>query len=64
MRTPGNYALYKGDTLIGVGTAMELSKMLGIDRKCITNRATEYYHRRFARQIQAGTCLYAVKVEP
>ena len=43
---PNVYALYKGDDLLGIGTAKELAEIHGVKPSTIKFYATPVYHRR------------------
>lgn len=47
------YVLYKGDEVLGVGTANELAKRFGVTPQTIANYATESHRLRENRQIVA-----------
>lgn len=40
------YALYKGDTLLGIGTAAELANQLGVKKGTIKFYGTKTYRKR------------------
>lgn len=40
------YALYKGDKLIGVGTVAKLARVLGVKRETVKFYGTKTYKRR------------------
>lgn len=42
------YAVYKGDKFLTIGTAEELSKELGVKQETIRFYATPSYHKRVA----------------
>lgn len=46
------YALYKGDELLGIGTAKELAKMHGVKEKTIYFYTSPVYKKRCAARPQ------------
>lgn len=59
-----DYALYRGDKLITVGTAVELAEELGVQPKTIQFLSTPAYQRRMdAAKRPRGNRKYTVKLE-
>lgn len=46
IRRKCEYALYKGEELLGIGTAEELAEQLGVAPKTIHFYASPAYHKR------------------
>lgn len=46
VRSMKEYALYKGDELLGLGTLQELSKQFGVKIKSLLFYQTPSYHKR------------------
>lgn len=46
MRKPKDYALYKGDEFIDLGTIEEMSKRLGIAKNTLRFYSTTAYYKR------------------
>ena len=42
-----DYAIYKGDTFITVGSIAECADFLGVEKQHIWNIASEKYHKRY-----------------
>lgn len=58
------YALYKGDELLHIGTAEEIAKKRGIKKKSVMHYATDSYKERLKRRgVLDKDVLIAVKLE-
>lgn len=50
----GDYALYKGDELLSIGTVEEIAKRMGIKKKTIAHYKTPTYLRKIASRKSGG----------
>lgn len=57
------YALYKGDEIIGIGTAKELAEKLGIKPETIRWYATPSQKKRVAAAADPENQMIAVKID-
>ena len=58
------YALYKGDELLHIGTAEEIAEKQGVKRETVTFYATNSYKERLKKRgILDGNVLIAIKLE-
>lgn len=57
------YALYKGDEIIGIGTAKELAEKLGIKPETIRWYATPSQEKRVAAAADPENQMIAVKID-
>lgn len=57
------YALYKGEDIIGIGTAKELAEKLGIKPETIRFYATPTQKRRAAAAADPENQMIAVKID-
>lgn len=55
------YALYRGDTFMEIGTRTQLAELLNVDAKTITFYASPAYRKRFEKS--PGNMLLVIRIE-
>ncbi len=58
-----DYAIYKGDTFLFVGTREECAKYLGVNKKTISFYSTPAYRKRIEQRKKADNALITIKLE-
>lgn len=58
-KTSAVYGFYKGDEILAIGTAEEISKIVGIKPKTVYFYATKSCHKRIDKNIHT----YAIRLE-
>ena len=57
------YAVYKGENLIAMGTANECAKVMGVKPDTVKYYVTNAYKRKLAKRKYPEKCITAVKLE-
>ena len=63
MKTLSEYALYRGDELLGVGTVRTLAKELGYEQSYIKWLKTPTYKKRVAARKYSNRAMALVEIE-
>ena len=63
MRKYNEYAVYKGEELLVVGTAEECAKELNVQKETIHFYTTPTYRRRLDKRKNPKNCRIAIKIE-
>ncbi|PED63993.1 hypothetical protein [Priestia megaterium] len=63
MRNYKEYAVYKGEQLLAVGTAMECAEELNVKPETIHFYTTPTYKRRLKKRKNPSNCRIAVKLD-
>lgn len=57
------YALYKGEEILCIGTAKEIAERLGIKKDTVMFYGTQEYKRRVARRKESGNARILVRLD-
>ncbi len=57
------YALYKGDEFLSVGTAKEIAKEVGVKPKTVMYYGTNAYKRKLAKRKNSKNAKILIKLE-
>lgn len=63
MKKVKEYAVYKGDNLLAIGTAEECSKILNVMAETIYYYASEAYKRKLAKRKNTNRCRTAILLD-
>ena len=62
MRKPNQYVVYKGETLVAMGSAEECAEEMGVGAAMIRNLGTPSYHKKVEKRKPYGNYLIAHKI--